>query len=133
MNISKASEATGLTPKTIRYYESIGLVSPAGRRDNGYRDYGPQHIRELRFVSHARELGSSLEECGDLLELYNNKSRKSADVKALAEARIEDIDQKIARLQTVRNSLQQLAGCCRGDDRPECPILDSLAGVQKPV
>ncbi len=133
MNISKASAATGLTPKTIRYYESIGLVSPASRRENGYRDYDLQHIRELRFVSHARELGFSLEECGELLELYNNKARKSADVKSLAKKRIEDINQKIARLQAVKESLEQLATCCHGDNRPDCPILDSLAGELKSV
>ncbi|MCL6271538.1 Cu(I)-responsive transcriptional regulator [Sansalvadorimonas sp. 2012CJ34-2] len=131
MNISSAAEATGLTPKTIRYYESIGLVSPASRRDNGYRDYDDQHVRELLFISQARELGFSLEECGELLNLYKDKGRKSADVKAIAHARIEDIDQKISRLQTVRESLQQLVTCCHGDERPDCPILDSLAGEQK--
>ncbi|WP_281647380.1 Cu(I)-responsive transcriptional regulator [Parendozoicomonas sp. Alg238-R29] len=128
MNISKASEATGLTAKTIRYYESIGLVSPASRKDNGYRDYDNQHIRELKFVSHARELGFSLEECGELLGLYQKSDRKSADVKAVALARIDDIDQKIVQLQAMRDSLKTLASCCHGDDQPGCPILDNLAG-----
>ena len=128
MNISKASDATGLTAKTIRYYESIGLVTPAARRDNGYRDYDESHVRELRFVSHARELGFSLEECGELLGLYNSDSRRSADVKALAVARIRDIEQKINQLQAMRESLKTLASCCHGDDRPDCPILDNLAG-----
>lgn len=128
MNISKAAEATGLTPKTIRYYESIGLMSPANRRDNGYREYASQHIRQLKFIGHARELGFSLDECGELLGMYQKSDRKSADVKAMALARIADIEQKISQLETMRNSLKELASCCHGDDQPDCPILDNLAG-----
>ncbi|CAM3569432.1 Cu(I)-responsive transcriptional regulator [Parendozoicomonas haliclonae] len=127
MNIAKAARETGLTAKTIRYYESIGLVSPASRLENGYRSYDDKHLRELRFISHARELGFTLEECGELLGLYKTDNRRSADVKALAQARIEDIENKINQLQTMRDSLKELASCCHGDDRPDCPILDSLA------
>ena len=128
MNISKAAEATGLTAKTIRYYESIGLMAPAHRKANGYRDYDSEHIRQLNFLRHSRELGFSLEECGELLGLYQKSDRRSADVKAMALARIDDIEQKIAQLQTMRDSLKELASCCHGNDQPDCPILDNLAG-----
>ncbi|MTI15155.1 Cu(I)-responsive transcriptional regulator [Sansalvadorimonas verongulae] len=127
MNISKAAETTGLTAKTIRYYESIGLMSPAYRKANGYRDYDDQHIRQLNFLRHARELGFSLDQCGELLGLYQKSDRRSADVKAMALARIDDIEQKITQLQTMRDSLKELASCCHGNDQPDCPILDNLA------
>ena len=128
MNISKVAEATGLTAKTIRYYESIGLISLAHRKANGYRDYDDLHIRQLNFLRHARELGFSLEQCGELLGLYQKSDRRSADVKAMALARIAEIEQKIAQLETMRSSLRELASCCHGDDQPDCPILDNLAG-----
>ena len=127
MNISKAAQATGLTAKTIRYYESLGLISPAHRLDNGYRDYTDSHIRELSFISHARELGFTLKESADLLGLYNDKSRKSADVKALALKKMADVEEKINQLQVIRESLQQLTKCCHGDNLPDCPIIDRLA------
>ncbi|WP_062267636.1 Cu(I)-responsive transcriptional regulator [Endozoicomonas arenosclerae] len=127
MNISKAAKATGLTAKTIRYYESMGLISPANRLENGYRDYNESHLRELSFISHARELGFTLKECADLLGLYNDNSRKSADVKSLALNKIADIEEKISQLQVIKDSLQQLTQCCHGDDMPDCPIIDRLA------
>ncbi|WP_066015202.1 Cu(I)-responsive transcriptional regulator [Endozoicomonas atrinae] len=128
MNISQAAKVTGLTAKTIRYYESRNLISPASRLSNGYRDYNDSHIRELSFVHHARELGFTLEECAGLLELYRNKERKSSDVKALAQQKIADVENKITQLQTIRESLQDLVSCCQGDDQPACPILEKLAG-----
>ncbi|WP_020585173.1 Cu(I)-responsive transcriptional regulator [Endozoicomonas elysicola] len=128
VNISQAAKTTGLTAKTIRYYESRKLISPAARLANGYRDYNQSHIRELSFVHHARELGFTLEECADLLELYRNKERKSSDVKALAQQKMTDIENKIAQLQTIRESLKELVSCCQGDDQPACPILEKLAG-----
>ncbi|WP_299727626.1 Cu(I)-responsive transcriptional regulator [uncultured Endozoicomonas sp.] len=128
MNISEAAELTGLTPKTIRYYESRQLVSPAARLPNGYRDYQNNHIRELSFVHHARELGFTLEESGSLLGLYRNNKRRSADVKMLAQQKIQDVEVKIKQLQTIRKSLKALTECCQGDDQPDCPILDKLAG-----
>ncbi|WP_252178105.1 Cu(I)-responsive transcriptional regulator [Endozoicomonas sp. 4G] len=126
MNISKAAQATGLTAKTIRYYESLELISPAHRLDNGYRDYNESHLRELSFISHARELGFTLKECSDLLGLYNDRHRKSADVKSLALQKIVDVEEKISQLQVIRKSLKQLTQCCHGDDRPDCPIIDRL-------
>ncbi len=127
MNISKAAAATGLTAKTIRYYESINLVSPADRLPNGYRAYSERHIRELNFISHSRELGFTLEECGELLSLYQDTNRKSGAVKALALTRMESIQQKITQLQRMHDSLSEVASCCQGNDRPECPILEKLA------
>ncbi len=127
MNISKAAKATGLTPKTIRYYESIELISPAYRQDNGYREYNDANLKELTFISQARELGFTLKECAELLNLYKDKSRKSADVKALAIRKIEDMEKKIAQLQSIRDSLKIMTECCQGDELPHCPIIDSLA------
>ena len=128
MNISKAAKATGLTPKTIRYYESMELITPAKRQDNGYRNYSDSHLREMSFIKHARELGFTLEECGELLGLYKDNSRKSASVKALALKKIADIETRIAQLQTIKTSLNTMTECCSGNDAPDCPILDKLAG-----
>jgi len=128
MNIGTAAERTGLPAKTIRYYEEIGLVSPA-RRDNGYRDYGDSDLHKLSFLQRARSLGFSVEDCRQLLSLYEDDSRSSADVKALAEARIEAIDRKLAELNSLKATLAHLVHACHGDERPECPILDSLAGA----
>ena len=127
MNISQAAKHTELSNKTIRYYESIGLVTAASRTANGYRKYGEKQLKELGFVHQARELGFTLEECRELLALYNDNSRKSADVKAIAEDRIKSIDQKIIQLQTMRESLTKLVECCHGNNRPDCPILDGLS------
>ena len=127
MNISQAAQKTGLSSKTIRYYESIDLVHPASRGGNGYRIYHEPQVRQLRFVHQARELGFTLDECRGLLALYQNDARKSSDVKAMAMEKIQDIDQKIQQLQAMRDSLAQLTDCCHGDDQPDCPILDRLA------
>lgn len=131
MNISKAAKLTGLTAKTIRYYESIDLISPAARRENGYRDYSEKQLRELGFVHHAREQGFTLEECRELMGLYRDQSRKSSDVKALAQEKIQDIENRIQSLQKMKESLSELVSCCAGDDRPDCPIIDSLAAEKK--
>jgi len=128
MNIGDAAAASGLPPKTIRYYEEIGLVPPPARRDSGYRDYGPREVHVLRFLARARGLGFSVEECRQLLALYRDRGRASADVKRLTEERLATIDEKIAQLQTLRGALAHLAACCHGDARPDCPILDDLAG-----
>ncbi|OED41666.1 Cu(I)-responsive transcriptional regulator [Endozoicomonas sp. (ex Bugula neritina AB1)] len=127
MNISQAAQQTGLSSKTIRYYESIDLVHPASRGDNGYRVYREKQVRQLRFIHHARELDFTLDECRELLELYNNNARKSADVKAITLEKITSIDAKINHLKVMRDCLAQLTECCHGDDQPDCPILDRLA------
>lgn len=127
MNIGEAADRTGLPSKTIRYYEEIGLVRPE-RRENGYRAYTDSDVHTLRFLQRARGLGFSIEECRSLLALYQDRRRASADVQALAHQRIEDIDCKIGKLQSLRDTLNRLAEACHGDERPECPILDDLAG-----
>ena len=127
MNIGEAAERSGLPPKTIRYYEDIGLVV-ADRRANGYRDYSEGHVHKLCFVQRARSLGFTVDECRSLLSLYEDKSRASADVKQLAQSRLTDIDRKIAELRGMRAALSSLIDGCYGDQRPDCPILDDLAG-----
>jgi len=126
MNIGTASKQSGLPAKTIRYYEDIGLLR-AGRRGNGYRVYEESDIHKLRFLQRARGLGFSVEDCRQLLSLYENRNRASSDVKALAQARLDEIDMKLAELQSLRGSLGDLILACRGDDRPDCPILNDLA------
>jgi len=128
MNIGEASKRSGLPRKTIRYYEEIGLLR-ADRRENGYRDYDISHIHKLRFVQRARGLGFSIEECRNLLSLYEDKSRASARVKAMAQARVAEIDSKLAELQGLRETLTALVSACHGDERPDCPILEDLAGT----
>lgn len=127
MNIGQASKMAGLPSKTIRYYEDIELVSPA-RLDNGYRDYSQSDIHRLRFLQRSRSLGFSIEECRLLLSLYNDKDRASADVKSLATHKIEEIDRKLVELKSLRMTLSALAENCHGDERPDCPIIDDLAG-----
>lgn len=127
MNISQAATQSGLPAKTIRYYEEIGLVTPARRRDNGYRDYSERELHVLRFVSRARGLGFPVEECRALVALYGDTSRKSADVKEIALRRVSDIDRKIEELHSMRATLSELANKCHGDDRPDCPILDEFS------
>jgi len=128
MNIGQAAKASGLTAKMLRYYERIGLLAPAGRTDSGYRQYGAEDLRVLAFVRRSRELGFSLEEIRQLLSLWQDRQRASADVKALAKRHIAELDLKIAELTRLRSTLGELVSCCHGDASPECPILDSLGG-----
>ncbi len=131
MNISQAAAHSGLPPKTIRYYEGIGLVDPALRRDNGYRDYGSRDVHLLRFLHRARNLGFTVADCRALLSLYTDRKRRSADVKEIALNRIADIDRKIGELGEMRTVLATLADKCHGDERPDCPILDEFAAGQE--
>ena len=127
MNIGMAAERANLPAKTIRYYEDIALVKPA-RLGNGYREYSENDVHRLRFLQRARSLGFTIEECRTLLSPYDDKSRASADVKAVALGKIDEIDHKISELQSLRLTLASLARHCHGDDRPDCPIIDDLAG-----
>lgn len=129
MNIGEVSRASGLPAKTIRYYEDIGLVRPA-RGQNGYRDFCQQDVHKLSFLGRSRSLGFSIEECRTLLSLYEDRDRASADVKAVATEHLKRIAQKIVALQALQSTLQTLVTRCQGDDRPDCPILDDLAGNQ---
>lgn len=126
MNIGGASEASGVSQRMIRHYEKIGLVPSPARRDSGYRDYSPDDVHRLSFIAHARDLGFPIDEIGELLSLWSDQSRASADVKALALARAEELGRKARALEAMRASLLDLASRCRGDNRPECPILDGL-------
>ena len=129
MNIGDASERSGLPAKTIRYYEDIGLLKP-GRSENGYRDYSTADVHRLRFLQRSRSLGFSVEECRQLLSLYGDSHRESADVKAIAEVKLVEIDRKIAELVSLRETLRHLVDHCHGDERPDCPILDGLSGEE---
>lgn len=127
MNIGEAAKHTGLSAKMIRYYESIGLISPAGRGANGYRHFDPEDLHRLAFIRRSRDLGFSLEEVGKLLTLWQDRQRASADVKALAGTHIGALNRKIDELVGLRDTLQVLVDTCHGDDRPDCPILQDLA------
>ena len=127
MNIGQAAQRSGLPAKTIRYYEEIGLIAPA-RRDNDYRDYDERELHELSFIASARRLGFTIEQVRHLLALYRDKERASADVHAAASAHIVEIRTKIAELKAMERTLSGLVQACRGDARPDCPILESLAG-----
>jgi Cu(I)-responsive transcriptional regulator len=127
MNIGEAAVRSGVPAKTIRYYENVGLIRPAPRAGNGYRAYSQRDVHVLRFVQRARSLGFSVHDCRQLLALYQDPARASAEVKALTERRIAEIDRKIQELAGMRATLLALAESCHGDQRPECPILDDLA------
>ena len=127
MNIGEAAKASGVSAKMIRHYESVGLFPQAARTDSGYRQYGDREVNTLRFVRQARDLGFSIEQIRALLGLWQNRRRPSRQVKALAQAHIEELEQKLEELRLVKATLEHLVHCCHGDDRPDCPILDSLA------
>lgn len=129
MNIGQIAAESGVPAKTIRYYEEVGLIAPAPRRANGYRWYSETDLHTLRFIHHARRLGFPVEDVRELLALWRDRRRASADVKKLALARIDEIDRKLADLAALRRTLADLAERCHGDHRPECPILDELAGI----
>jgi len=127
MNIGQAAKASGVSAKMIRHYEEVGLVPAAARTDAGYRQYADTDVHTLRFIRHARDLGFSLPEIAELVGLWQNRKRPSRRVKALAEAHIQELEQKAQELLAMKATLQHLVQCCHGDDRPDCPILESLA------
>ena len=127
MNIGDAAKQSGLPAKTIRYYEDIALIVP-GRGENGYRVYAPNDVHKLQFVQRARGLGFSVEDCRALLSLYEDDNRASADVKSIAESHLAGIEAKIAELKALHETLKHLVDHCHGDDRPQCPIINGLAG-----
>ena len=131
MKISEASERSGLSVKTVRYYSDIGLVAAPGRSYAGYRHYNEASIKKLVFIRRAREFGFSIEECKELLELYSNKARSSSDVKKIASRRLEDIHKKQIELQCLHDELFHLTQACKGDNTPDCPIISNLADVKQ--
>ncbi|MDH5556374.1 MAG: Cu(I)-responsive transcriptional regulator [Alphaproteobacteria bacterium] len=133
MNIGQVAKRSGVSAKTIRYYESIGLIPEASRTDSGYRRYGDKDVETLRFIHHSRNLGFSVKDVGLLLDLWRDQKRASGDVKALALSHIEQVDRKIEELKKMRDTLTHLTKRCHGDDRPDCPILKGLAGEMAEV
>lgn len=128
MKIGQAAAASGISERMIRHYEKIGLIAQAARRDSGYRDYDRRDVRTLQFIGRARDLGFSIDEIGQLLALWNDRGRASAEVKALALARAAELRRKEHELHEMRLSLEHLAASCHGDERPDCPILGGLEG-----
>lgn len=123
MNIGQAARASGITAKMIRHYESVGLLPPAMRSDKGYRQYGEREVHVLRFIRRARDLGFSIKDISGLLSLWHDRQRPSRQVKALAQAHMQQLQRKIDELQSMRQTLEKLVQCCQGDERPDCPIL----------
>jgi Cu(I)-responsive transcriptional regulator len=128
VKIGDVSAASGISERMIRHYEKIGIVPPAARRDSGYRDYDEREVRTLQFIRRARDLGFSIEEIRQLLGLWQDRGRASADVKALALSRADELRRKERELRDMRRALEHLAASCHGDDRPDCPILGGLEG-----
>ena len=127
MNIGKASKLSGLTVKTIRYYSDIGIIKPLIDTNTGYRNFSESDLAKLQFLSKARKFDFSLDDCRELLALYENTKRSSKEVKALTLEKIAEIDTKLSELQMLRGQLSTLANACHGDNRPNCPILDALS------
>ena len=127
MNIGKASKLSNLTIKAVRYYDNIGLIKPSQNMFTGYREYNDEEVLKLKFVGKARKFNFSIDECRELLSLYENKSRPSKDVKKLTLEKIAQIDEKLNQLKNLKDELTYLADNCHGDDRPNCPILEALS------
>jgi Cu(I)-responsive transcriptional regulator len=130
MNIGEAASATGVSAKMIRHYEGVGLLPPASRTDAGYRQYTDKDVNMLHFIRRSRDLGFSLEQIRELLDLWQNRRRSSRQVKALAEAHIAELDEKLQELQQMKATLAHLVHCCHGDDRPDCPIIETLESAR---
>ena len=127
LNIGKAAKLSNLTVKTVRYYADIGLVSPVKNNNTGYRNFSEDDVARLQFVSKARKFNFSIQECEELLSLYSDKNRSSREVKALTLEKISEIDVKLLELKDLKKQLSFLADNCKGNDRPDCPILDALS------
>ena len=133
MNIGEMAKAAGVSAKMIRHYESIGLLSPASRSDSGYRRYGEKDVGNLQVIRHARDLGFSLEEIKNLLGLWQDRTRPSREVKSLAQQHLDFLDKKLEEILSMKTALAHLISCCHGDERPDCPILEGLAGAKGKV
>ena len=126
--IGEAARRAGVSARMVRHYESLGLVAGVARTDSGYRQYGEADVHSLRFIKRARDLGFSMAEIAELVGLWHDRGRASASVKHIAEAHLGELDRRIADMQAMRKTLAHLVHCCHGDGRPDCPILDDLAG-----
>lgn len=127
--IGAAAQRAGVSARMVRHYETLGLLPPVARTDSGYRQYTQADVHALRFVRRARDLGFSMAEIATLLGLWQDKARASSQVKQVAQAHIDDLSRRIADMQAMQRTLQQLVQCCHGDARPDCPILDNLGGL----
>lgn len=127
MNIGEAAARSGVSAKMVRHYESLGLLARIARTEGGYRQYGDNEVHTLRFIRRARDLGFSMVEIAQLLKLWQNRRRASADVRRIAERHVQDLERRIAEMASMKRTLQHLVHGCRGDERPECPILDELS------
>ena len=127
MNIGKAAGLSGLSIKAVRYYSDIGIIKPEIDTNNGYRDFSESDLAKLQFIAKARKFDFSLDDCRELLALYENTDRSSKEVKALTLEKIAEIDIKMLELSRLKDQLSTLASACQGDDRPDCPILDALS------
>lgn len=133
MNIGAAAKASGVSAKMIRHYESVGLFPETPRSGSGYRQYTDKEVGTLRFIRHSRDLGFSIEQIRELLGLWQNRRRPSRQVRALAQAHIGELDEKLKDLQAMKATLEHLVHRCHGDDRPDCPIIDTLAQQAPPA
>jgi len=127
--IGEAARQSGVSARMVRHYEGLGLLPAVGRTDSGYRQYSEADVHTLRFIKRARDLGFSMGEIAELAGLWHDRRRTSASVKTIAQRHLADLDQRIAGMQAMRKTLTHLVHCCHGDQRPECPILDDLAGM----
>jgi MerR family copper efflux transcriptional regulator len=127
VNIGEAARRSGVSAKMVRHYEALGLLPRVHRTDSNYRQYGEADVHTLRFIKRSRDLGFSMDEIGQLLGLWQNRRRPSASVRKIAQRHADDLGERIAALQDMQRTLQHLIHCCRGDERPECPILEDLA------
>lgn len=129
VNIGDAARLSGVSAKMVRHYESLGLLPRVARTDSGYRQYNEADVHTLRFIKRARDLGFSMEEIGELVGLWQNRRRASASVRRVAQKHADELAQRIAAMQEMQQTLQHLIHCCHGDERPDCPILEDLAGA----
>jgi MerR family copper efflux transcriptional regulator len=129
VNIGEAARLSGVSAKMVRHYESLGLLPRVNRTDSGYRQYSEAEVHTLRFIKRARDLGFSMEEIGELVGLWQNRRRASGNVRKIAQKHADELAQRIEAMQSMQRTLRHLIHCCHGDDRPECPILDDLAGA----
>ena len=129
VSIGEAARLSGVSARMVRHYEGLGLLPVVARTESGYRQYGDADIHTLRFIKRSRDLGFSMEEIAELVGLWHNRRRASASVKRIAKKHLDDLEQRIADMQSMRNTLAHLVHCCHGDARPDCPILDDLAAA----
>ena len=130
LNVGAAAAQSGVSAKMVRHYESLGLLGKVARTDAGYRQYGEADVHTLRFIKRSRDLGFSMAEIAELLSLWHDRRRASAKVKKIAERHAQELAARIEALQSMQRTLEHLVHCCAGDERPECPILDDLAGAR---